>query len=153
GGRAADVGSYDQANGCAVGEVAIRGPLLMDGYYRSKALTRETFTEDGFLRTGDLGFFDEHGLLHIIGRRKEIIIKNGINIVPDDIDAVLRRFDGVADAKSIGLPDEVLGELVCSVCVMRDGVPPPRPAEIRRFVSQHLAAFKTPDQFVFAGHI
>jgi acyl-CoA synthetase (AMP-forming)/AMP-acid ligase II len=148
---ATEPGSDTKTN--PVGEVEIRGPLLMEGYYRSKALTRETFTSDGFLRTGDLGFFDEHGLLHIVGRRKEIIIKNGINIVPDDIDAVVRRFDGVADVKSIGLPDDVLGELVCSVCVMRDGVPAPRPAEIRRFVSQHLAAYKAPDRIVFAGHI
>ncbi len=136
-----------------IGEVEIRGPLLMEGYYRNKALTRETFTSDGFLRTGDLGFYDERGLLHIIGRSKEIIIKNGLNIVPDEVDGVLRRFDGVAEAKSIGLPDDVLGELICSVCVMQPGVPPPRPAEIRRFVSQHLAAFKCPDRIVFAGHI
>jgi hypothetical protein len=125
----------------------------MDGYYRNKILTRETFTSDGFLRTGDLGFFDERGLLRIAGRRKEVIIKSGVNIVPEEIDTVLRQLDGIADAKSIGLPDEVLGELVCSVCVMKDGVAPPRPAEIRRFVGQHLAAFKCPDRIVFAGHI
>jgi acyl-CoA synthetase (AMP-forming)/AMP-acid ligase II len=136
-----------------VGEVEIRGPLLMDGYYRNKTLTRETFTADGFLRTGDLGFVDEAGLLHIAGRRKEVIIKSGVNIVPEEIDTVLRQLDGIADAKSIGLPDDVLGELVCSVCVMKDGVPPPRPAEVRRFVGQHLAAFKCPDRIVFAGHI
>jgi acyl-CoA synthetase (AMP-forming)/AMP-acid ligase II len=136
-----------------LGEVEIRGPLLMEGYYRNKALTRETFTSDGFLRTGDLGCFDAGGLLHIIGRRKEIIIKNGINIVPDEIDAVLRRFPDVAEAKSIGLPDDVLGELICSVCVVRDGAPTPRAADLRKFVREHLAPFKCPDRVVFAGHI
>jgi long-chain acyl-CoA synthetase len=143
----------DQPDDRPIGEVEIRGPILMEGYYRNKVLTRETFTPDGFLRTGDLGFYDEHGLLRIIGRSKEIIIKNGINIVPEEIDGVLRRFPGVAEAKSIGLPDDVLGELICSVCVMQPGVAPPRAPEIRRFVSQHLASFKTPDRIVFAGHI
>jgi len=141
------------AEAIPVGEVQIRGPLLMDGYYRNKAATRETFTSDGFLRTGDLGFFDTHGLLRIVGRRKEIIIKNGINIVPDEIDGVLRHFPGIAEAKSVGLPDDTLGELVCSVCVLKEGVAPPRAADIRRFVREHLAAFKVPDRIVFAGHI
>src|SRR5581483_11308768 len=115
-----------------VGEVEIRGPLLMEGYYRNKALTRETFTADGFLRTGDLGCFDADGLLRIVGRRKEIIIKSGINIVPDEIDAVLRQMPGIADAKTIGLPDEVLGESVCSVCVPREGAAPPGTCPARR---------------------
>jgi acyl-CoA synthetase (AMP-forming)/AMP-acid ligase II len=136
-----------------VGEVEIRGPLLMDGYYRNKALTREVFTADGFLRTGDLGCFDADGLLRIVGRRKEIIIKSGINIVPDEIDAVLRQMPGIADAKTIGLPDEVLGESVCSVCVPREGAAPPRTADVRRFVRERLAAFKCPDRVIFAGHV
>ena len=136
-----------------VGEVEIRGPLLMEGYYRNKALTRETFTADGFLRTGDLGCFDADGLLRIVGRRKEIIIKSGINIVPDEIDAVLRQMPGIADAKTIGLPDEVLGESVCSVCVPREGAAPPRTADVRRFVRERLAAFKCPDRVIFAGHV
>src|SRR5581483_9854341 len=136
-----------------VGEVEIRGPLLMEGYYRNKALTRETFTADGFLRTGDLGCFDADGLLRIVGRRKEIIIKSGINIVPDEIDAVLRQMPGIADAKTIGLPDEVLGESVCAVCVPREGAAPPRTADVRRFVRERLAAFKCPDRVSFAGQV
>jgi len=133
-----------------IGEILLRGPILMTGYFGNKRLTAQAIREDGFLRTGDMGFIDAGGQLHVVARKKEIIIKNGRNIVPDEVDATLNQHPSVVESKTIGVPDELVGEqIVSAVRLAADagtGIP-----ELRRFVKDRLAAYKCPDRYVFVG--
>jgi long-chain acyl-CoA synthetase len=97
-----------------VGEVVTRGLHVMKGYLNKPGATAEAFT-DGWLRTGDLGYFDEDGYLFIVSRKKELIIRGGYNVYPTEIEDVLHSHPGVAEAAVIGVPDERLGEEVMAV--------------------------------------
>jgi len=147
-------GDQRQADGDAtdtfLGEILLRGPILMAGYLGNKRLTAQTIREDGFLRTGDMGFIDAAGQLHVVARKKEIIIKNGRNIVPDEVDAALSRHPSVIESKTIGIPHELVGEQVVSAVRLVDdaGI---QVAELRQFAKDHLAAYKCPDQYVLVG--
>ena len=87
------------------GEIAIRGPNVMRGYYKNDAATTAAFTPDGWLRTGDLGHRDGDGFFFVTGRLKELIIKGGENIAPREIDEVLLAHPAVLDAAAVGMPD------------------------------------------------
>jgi len=140
------------AAGRAEGEILLRGPMVMPGYYRRNALTRESF-RDGFLKTGDIGFLDEDGALHVSGRKKEIIIKNGININPTEIDATLRRHPAVLECKTLGLPDPIVGERVCSVYVPAHPDAPADVADLMAWVRSQMSAFYVPDRIEALGHL
>ena len=94
------------------GEIAVRGPNVMLGYFRQPAATRSVLTADGFLKTGDLGTIDEQGFLRIVGRRSDVILRGGYSVHPREIEDHLRSLPAVNEAVVIGLPNEVLGELV-----------------------------------------
>lgn len=104
------------ATGREEGEILVRGPMVMPGYFNQPKLTRESF-RDGYLKTGDVGFFDQDGELNITGRKKEIIIRNGVNINPLEVDLIVQRHADIAECKTIGLDHEILGEVVATVCV------------------------------------
>jgi long-chain acyl-CoA synthetase len=133
-----------------MGEVLVRGPVLMTGYLGQKKATAKVLRADGYLRTGDVGYVDPQGRLHIVARKKDIIIKNGRNIVPSEIDAVLSRHPAVAECRTVGLPHELVGEQVVSaVRFTRDAQVDV--AELRRFARAELAPYKRPDRFVPVG--
>lgn len=136
--------------GTAIGEIMLRGPILMVGYFRDEKLTMQTFREDGFLRTGDMGFIDETGQLHIVARKKEIIIKNGYNIMPEEVDAALNKHPGVVESKTIGVPHELTGEQIVSAVRLVAGEKTGA-SDLHRFAKDHLAAYKRPDRYVFVG--
>ena len=125
------------------GEVAIRGPNVMRGYYKNDEATRAAFTPDGWLRTGDLGHRDSDGFFFVTGRIKELIIKGGENIAPREIDEALLRHPGVLDAAAVGIPDRHYGQEIM-VCVV------PRPGQtvdeesLRAFCLEQLGRYKTP---------
>ena len=125
------------------GEVAIRGPNVMRGYYKNDEATRAAFTPDGWLRTGDLGHRDSDGFFFVTGRIKELIIKGGENIAPREIDEALLRHPAVLDAAAVGIPDRHYGQEIM-VCVV------PRPGQsvdeesLRAFCLEQLGRFKTP---------
>jgi len=97
-----------------IGEVLVKGPNVMQGYYREPELTRNQFTEDGWLRTGDLGHFDRHMRLYLKGRQKNMIVgANGENIYPEDIEAVINNIRGVLESLVL----EKKGKLVAMVCL------------------------------------
>lgn len=106
-----------------VGEVCVSGPMRMLGYH-DPAQTAAVIDEDGFLHTGDLGYIDENSVLHLTGRKKDIIICNGINLSPLRIEEALLSVPGIEWAAVVGLPDETCGELPWAAVVCAEGVLP-----------------------------
>ena len=125
------------------GEVAIRGPNVMRGYYKNDAATRDAFTPDGWLRTGDLGHRDADGFFFVTGRIKELIIKGGENIAPREIDEALLRHPAVLDAAAVGIPDRHYGQDIMVCVVLRPGHGVDEDA-LRAFCVEHLGRYKTP---------
>lgn len=128
----------------SLGEVAVRGPGVMRGYHRQPGETAQVMTPDGFFRTGDLGMVDEEGYLHIIGRRKELIIRGGFNVYPREVEDRLHAHPAVLDATVVGLPDDTLGEVTCACIVPVEGAIVTG-AEIKHFCGEVLADYKVPD--------
>jgi fatty-acyl-CoA synthase len=128
----------------SVGEVAVRGPSVMRGYYRQPGETAQAFTPDGFFLTGDVGMLDEEGYLHIVGRRKEVVIRGGFNVYPREVEDRLHAHPAVLDVSVVGLPDEVLGEIACACIVPVEGAIVTG-EEIRDFCGEVLADYKVPD--------
>ena len=138
------------------GEIVIRGPNVMAGYYKNEEATRGSFTPDGWLRTGDLGHRDADGYFFITGRIKELIIKGGENIAPREIDEVLLRHPAVLEAAAVGVPDKHYGQEILACIVLRDA-PGRSEAELRAdllsFCEQHLGRYKTPKIFRFVPEL
>jgi fatty-acyl-CoA synthase len=128
----------------SVGEIAVRGPGVMQGYYRQPGETAQVFTEDGFFLTGDLGMIDEEGYLHVVGRRKEMIIRGGFNVYPREVEDRLHAHPAVLDVAVVGLPHEVLGEVACACIVLVEGAIVTGD-EIKEFCRDALADYKVPD--------
>jgi acyl-CoA synthetase (AMP-forming)/AMP-acid ligase II len=104
----------------SVGEIAGRGPLLMPGYHRQPELTGRAIV-DGWLRTGDVGFVDADGFLHLVDRRKDMIISGGVNVYPRDIEEVACRHTAVREAAVFGVPDPKWGERPVAAVLLRAG--------------------------------
>jgi acyl-CoA synthetase (AMP-forming)/AMP-acid ligase II len=127
-----------------VGEILSRGPSITIGYYNNAEANARSFTADGWFRTGDLAAFDAHGLLRIVGRKKEMIIRGGANIYPREIEEVLYQHPDIMDAAVIGIPDARLGERTCA-CVV------PRPGrmlsfdDVVGFLRPKIATYKLPE--------
>ncbi|MDE2368995.1 MAG: AMP-binding protein [Burkholderiales bacterium] len=169
-GLAADarrIGSVGRASGCEArvldrdlqplphgqtGEIAVRGPQLMMGYYKDEAATRAAFTADGWLRTGDLGHCDGDGYYYISGRIKELIIKGGENIAPREIDEILLRHPAVLDAAAVGIPDKHYGQEIAACIVLREGAVCEL-EDLRVFCVEHLGRYKTPKLMRFVDDL
>jgi acyl-CoA synthetase (AMP-forming)/AMP-acid ligase II len=128
----------------SLGEVAIRGKGVMKGYYRQPGETAQSFDEDGYFLTGDLGMIDEDGYLHIVGRRKELIIRGGFNVYPREVEDRLHAHPAVLDVTVVGLPHEVLGEQVCACILPVEGAIITG-EEIKDWCRGTLADYKVPD--------
>ena len=101
-----------------VGELQVKGPQVMQGYWQRPEATREVLTEDGWLSTGDIVKFDEDGFLHIVDRKKDVILVSGFNVYPNEIEEVISLHPKVLEVAAIGQPHEVSGEVV-KVCVVK----------------------------------
>ncbi len=128
------------------GEIAVKGPTLMLGYIGVPL--DETLDDEGFFRTGDGGFIDEKGRLFWEGRLNDIIKTGGANVSPVEIDNVIAQCPGVKVTKTVGVPDELLGELVVACIVAQEGVALTAD-EIRNFVKERLASYKVPRKVLF----
>lgn len=133
----------------AIGELHVRAPWQMIGYLGS---SENPFTRDGFIRSGDLGWRDETGCLHLSGRRKEMIKTGGENVFPNEVEDVLQQHAGVADVGVFGVDDAVWGERVEAAIVLAPGAVVD-PEVLRSFCSERLAGFKVPKRFVFVESI
>lgn len=126
------------------GEIAVRGPNVMRGYLRNADATRAALTEDGWLRTGDLGRIDDDGYVFVTGRLKELIIKGGENISPREVDEALYAHGDVIEAAAFARPCPSYGERVEAAVVLRAGSPL-REEDLIRQCLQRLGSFKSPD--------
>ncbi|WP_250437501.1 AMP-binding protein [Caballeronia sp. ATUFL_F2_KS9A] len=131
------------------GELVLRGEQLMSGYYKRPEETRNAFTEDGWLRSGDLGYRDEAGFFYINGRAKELIIKGGENIAPREIDEALLRHPGVLEAAAVGVPDAAYGQDIVAYIVPNGGAASLDVADLRAHCLRELGRYKTPREFRF----
>jgi long-chain acyl-CoA synthetase len=102
------------------GEICVRGPQVMPGYWNRPDETAKVFTADGWLRTGDLGFMDEHGFFRITDRKKDMIVVSGFKVYPNQIEDAVALHPGVAEVAAIGVPDDKSGEVVKVVVVKKD---------------------------------
>ena len=134
------------------GEIVIRGPHVMRGYYKNDKATAEAFTPDGWLRTGDLGHRDADGFFFVTGRIKELIIKGGENIAPREIDEALLQHPAVLEAAAVGIPDKHYGQEILACIVLREGMPCTE-AELRAFCLDKLGRYKTPGVFRFVTEL
>ncbi len=128
----------------SLGEIAVRGIGVMKGYYRQPGETAQAFDADGYFLTGDLGIVDDEGFVHIVGRRKELIIRGGFNVYPREVEDRLHAHPAVLDVAVVGLPHEVLGEVVCACIVPVEGAIVTG-EEIKEWCRAALADYKVPD--------
>ncbi|MBE5906891.1 MAG: STAS domain-containing protein [Lachnospiraceae bacterium] len=128
------------------GEVLVQGYNLMTGYYKV-SLEDQAIDEDGWLRTGDLGFLDEEGYLHLSGRLKELIIRGGENIMPGEVEAAISTLEMIDNVKVIGVPSEFFGEEVCACLKLKKGYTFSE-EEIKEQLAGKLAKFKIPSHYV-----
>jgi long-chain acyl-CoA synthetase len=133
----------------ATGEVWVRGPHIMPGYWNKPDATRETITEDGWLKTGDVGHVDDEGFLYITDRAKDMIIRGGENVYCVEIENRLIEHPKIAEAAIIGVPHPTLGEEVKAVVRVEDGESMTED-EVRQWVGETLANFKVPAYVEFA---
>jgi long-chain acyl-CoA synthetase len=130
------------------GEIVVKGDNVLREYYNNPEETRKAFTEDGWLRTGDLGHRDEEGYYFITGRLKELIIKGGENIAPREIDDALYKHPAVLEAAAVGIPDASYGQEILAAVVVKPGAAVTE-AELRAFCERELGRYKTPKTFRF----
>ena len=128
-----------------IGTVAVRSPATMRGYWRNPEATAKTIDAEGWIHTGDLGWLDPDGYLHLRGRESEMFIRGGYNVYPSEVEDVLARHPAVARAAVLGVPDDTMGEIGWAVVQPRDPAKPPTLKELRDFVGAELASFKRPD--------
>ena len=114
------------------------------GYWRDEDATAGALAGD-WLRTGDLGFLDDRGNLHLAGRLKEMFIRGGYNVYPAEVEAVLADHPGVADVAVVPRPDDVMGEVGVAVVVPADPTRPPSLEELRDHLAPRLARYKLPE--------
>jgi long-chain acyl-CoA synthetase len=124
------------------GEIAIRGPQVMAGYWQRPDETAKVMTADGFFRTGDVGVMDERGYLRIVDRKKDMILVSGFNVYPNEVEDVLSQLPGVLECAAVGVPDDKSGEAVKVVIVKKD--PALTEAEVRSYCENHLTGYKRP---------
>jgi fatty-acyl-CoA synthase len=132
----------------SIGEIALKGPGVMLGYYRQPRETLAMKREDGFFLSGDLGMLDEEGYLHLVGRRREVIIRDGFSVYPREVEYRLQAHPAVSEAAVVGIPDEVLGEAICACIVPVEGAIVTGP-EIMDWCRVTLADYKVPDRVRF----
>lgn len=135
-----------------VGEIVVRGPQVMQGYWNRKHEDGSVFTPDGFFKTGDLGRFDSQGLLHIVDRKKDMILVSGFNVYPNEIEQLVSDHPAVLECAAVGAPDEATGERVKLFVVMKKPqMQPPAALEktLAQFCAEHLTNYKRPKEIVF----
>ena len=130
------------------GDLFVRGPAQMRGYYKDTAATAAVLGTDGWLRTGDIVHRDADGYFFVVGRSRELIIKGGVNIAPRQIDEIIESHPSVLEAAVVGMPDRYLGEEIIGFVVLRDGGQATE-KELLEFCEGHLGHFKTPARIHF----
>ena len=134
--------NYDQT-----GELQVRGPQVMQGYWQRPEATKEVINEEGWLSTGDIVRFDENGMIYIVDRKKDMILVSGFNVYPNEIEDVVALHGKVLEVAAIGQPHEVSGEVVKIYVVKRD--PSLTKDELITHCRKHLTGYKVPKLIEF----
>ncbi|MDP3354246.1 MAG: AMP-binding protein, partial [Polaromonas sp.] len=129
------------------GEICIKGPQVMTGYYRQPAENAKAFTTDGFMRTGDIGIMDERGYTKIVDRKKDMIIVSGFNVFPNELENVISLCPGVVECAAIGITDEKQGEAIKVFVVRSD--PSLTEDQISIYCRDNLTGYKRPKYIEF----
>jgi malonyl-CoA/methylmalonyl-CoA synthetase len=135
-----------------VGQIEIRGPNVFKGYWRVPEKTKAEFRPDGFFMSGDLGFQDDKGYIHIVGRNKDLIISGGFNVYPAEVEGVIVEIEGVAQCAVIGAPHADFGEAVVAVVVPRSGFSLGED-QIANAAAEKLANYKRPKHIVITREL
>ena len=130
-----------------VGEICVRGPQVMRGYWNKPEETAKVFTSDGWLRTGDMGFMDERGFIKLVDRKKDMIVVSGFKVFPNEVEDVVMTHPGVLEVAAIAVPDERSGEAVEIVVVKKD--PALTEAALIEHCKKQLTGYKVPRKVVF----
>jgi len=141
-----DDGGKDLPSG-EVGEICIRGPQVMAGYWNRPDETANVMTDDGFFKTGDIGFMDANGFIKIVDRKKDMILVSGFNVYPNEIEDVIAGHPGVLEVAAIGVPDEKSGEVPKVFVVKKD--PALTEKDILDFSRDKLTGYKRPRHVEF----
>ncbi len=141
-----DAQGHEVAHGIH-GEIAVRGPQVMSGYWSAPEETSQALRPDGFFLTGDIGWMDEKGFVFIADRKKDMILVSGFNVYPSEIEAVVVAHQGVLECAAIGVPDEHSGECVKLFVVKKS--PELAEAELKQWCESQLARYKCPRTIVF----
>ena len=124
------------------GEIAIKGPQVMAGYWQRPDETSKVMTPDGYFKSGDIGVMDEHGFFRIVDRKKDMVLVSGFNVYPNEVEDVVSKMDGVHECACVGVPDEKTGEAVKLVIVKRN--PDLSEAQVRAYCKENLTGYKQP---------
>jgi long-chain acyl-CoA synthetase len=133
------------------GELCVKGPQVMAGYWQRPDETAKVMTQDGFFRTGDVAVVLPHGEVKIVDRMKDMILVSGFNVYPNEVEDVLVQHPGVTEAAVIGLPDPSAGETVVAYVVRKD--PSLTADELREFCRENLTAYKVPKRIEFRENL
>jgi long-chain acyl-CoA synthetase len=133
------------------GEIGIRGPQVMAGYWQRPDETAKAFTADGFFKSGDIGVMDDRGYIKIVDRKKDMIIVSGFNVYPNEVEGVVAMHPGVVECAAVGVPDERAGEAVKVFVVRKD--PTLTEAQLMDFCKQHLTGYKKPKFIEFRDEL
>jgi long-chain acyl-CoA synthetase len=130
-----------------IGEICIKGPQVMAGYWNRPDETAKVMTNDGFFKTGDLGFMNEDGFVKIVDRKKDMILVSGFNVYPNELEDVICSHPKVLEAAAIGVPDEKSGEVVKIFVVKKDDTL--TQDELMKFCRENLTSYKVPKSIEF----
>ena len=133
------------------GEICIRGPQVMAGYWKRPDETAKAMTADGFFRSGDIGVMDERGYVRIVDRKKDMILVSGFNVYPNEIEQVVNLHPGVLECAAIGVPDERSGEAVKLFVIRRD--PALAEEDIAAYCRENFTAYKRPRTIEFRDEL
>ena len=133
------------------GEICIRGPQVMKGYWKRPKETSNVLSNDGWLHTGDIGYMDDKGFVQIVDRKKDMILVSGFNVFPNEVEEVIASHPGVLEVGVIGKPDEHSGEVVMAVVVKKDDAVTEE--ELRTFCREGLTSYKVPRSIVFTDEL
>ena len=134
-----------------VGELCVKGPQVMAGYWQRPDETAKVVDADGWLHTGDMAKMDEKGFFYIVDRKKDMILVSGFNVYPNEIEDVLAMMPGVLEVAAVGVPDEKSGEAVKVVIVRRD--PALTADQVKAFCRENLTPYKHPRYVEFRNEL
>ena len=133
------------------GEICIKGPQVMAGYWNRPDETAKVMTPDGFFMTGDIGVMDERGFIRIVDRKKDMILVSGFNVYPNEVEGVVAMHPGILECAAVGVPDKKSGEAVRLYVVKKD--PQLAAGDVMKYCRDHLTGYKCPREVLFRDEL